>query len=313
MSDEDSEGWNKRRALKRAASVLGVVLLVLIVVPFVIYLFPQLVGADQSYVVLSGSMEPTISPGDVIVVGSVAPAEVQAGDVITFRRTGESRPTTHRVVEVVQRDGGPAFRTQGDANEDPDQELVSASQVVGEVPRIGGYLLVIPLIGRVILFAGTQTGFFALVMLPVVLFVLNEIWNVIDATRESGDDDAIAEEAASSADESDSGAAITFTAAELTFGLAVLAAFFAYALWVAYATFEVWAIGVAGAVGAGLLLVAGLYLFGGATEDAEAMDDLPEEERDRPSTLSEPPVDLQWASLEEANDHPETTGSETDD
>ena len=75
--------------VRRAASTLLTVVLVLAVVPFVVYAVPGVVGASESYVVLSGSMEPTISPGDVIVVEDVDPGDVEEGDVITFRRDGD--------------------------------------------------------------------------------------------------------------------------------------------------------------------------------------------------------------------------------
>ncbi|TKX83266.1 hypothetical protein EXE43_25160, partial [Halorubrum sp. SS5] len=53
---------------RRIANIVGLMILVAIVVPFVVFAVPQVVGADQSYVVLSGSMEPAMSPGDVIIV-----------------------------------------------------------------------------------------------------------------------------------------------------------------------------------------------------------------------------------------------------
>ncbi|WP_169051791.1 signal peptidase I [Halorhabdus amylolytica] len=245
-------------------SVLAVVVLVVVVLPFIVYAFPQLVGGDRSYVVLSGSMSPAIGPGDVIVVGSVQAGDVQVGDVITFRRGGESRPTTHRVVDVVDSDGSVAFRTAGDNNEDPDPDLVEPSQLVGKVVTIGGSLLVIPEIGRVIMFSSTQTGFLLLGVVPIGLFVVNELWNVIDATRSevdppNGDDGQTAP--GSEVDTADD--AITFSVEELRVGVAVLFAFLAYSIWVAYATVETWALGAVGAVAAAFLLGAGLLVFGG--------------------------------------------------
>ena len=54
------------------ANVIGVLLLIAVVLPFVIYTVPQVVGAEHSYVVLSGSMEPTVDTGSVIVIDDVS-------------------------------------------------------------------------------------------------------------------------------------------------------------------------------------------------------------------------------------------------
>ena len=50
----------------RGFALLGAIGLLLAVV-----VFPQLVGASGSYVVLSGSMHPTIHAGDVVVTRNV--------------------------------------------------------------------------------------------------------------------------------------------------------------------------------------------------------------------------------------------------
>lgn len=158
-----------RELIKRTLNVVGLVCLVAVIVPFAVFGVPQVVGADHSYVVLSGSMDPAIQPGDAVIVDAVPPEQIEAGDVITFRRGGEV-PTTHRVVEVVRMEGGLEFVTKGDANEDADTEPVPARAVTGRVA------LTIPLIGHVIVFARSNYGVVALVGIPIVLFVLNEIW-----------------------------------------------------------------------------------------------------------------------------------------
>lgn len=333
--DDGTTPLYRRVPWRRIASIAGVVLLVVIVVPFVVHMAPQLVGGDHSYVVLSGSMEPSISPGDVIIVGSVDPGQIRSGDVITFRRSSESRPTTHRVVEVVERDSGLAFRTQGDNNEDPDPELVPSEQVVGTVLTVEGHLLAIPLVGRVIMFAGTRAGFLLLGLLPIGLLVLSEIWNVVttasvsdveNPTRDGSDTDRatdvdISEEDASDpSTEGETESGIAFSATELRFGLAVLVVFLGYSGWVAYAIVEPWAIGVTGAVGAGVLLTGGLFVFGGGSTTDESDDDLSDGSPNRtedafastPETtddpIPEPPGDLVDRLLEA---DPSTTGDDS--
>ena len=155
-----------RRVAGLAATVLGV----LFVGVFVVQAVPGVVGADASYVVLSGSMEPEISTGDAVIVKSVDPAEIDSGDVITFVRSEGSTPITHRVVEVVETEEGVAFRTKGDANDDPDPALVPAESVTGEV------WIVLPYVGHVVMFANTPGGMALFVGLPVGAFVVSELY-----------------------------------------------------------------------------------------------------------------------------------------
>ncbi|MGE3073750.1 MAG: signal peptidase I [Dehalococcoidia bacterium] len=97
--------------------------------------------------VRSGSMEPTISRGDLIVVKPVAIRDVKEGDIILFSSGGDRIPTVHRVAginEVELRIANPAtgsvdvqtsYRlvTRGDANPEPDLAEVTSDQLVGEV------------------------------------------------------------------------------------------------------------------------------------------------------------------------------------
>jgi len=153
-----------RGTARRALTVLGVVVLVALLVPFLVFAVPQTVGADHGFVILSGSMEPAVSPGDVVIVD--ASASVAAGDVITFD-DGNAIPTTHRVVDVV--DG--QYVTQGDANENADAQPVPPDAVLGRVT------LTIPLIGHVILWVNTPTGYVSLVVLPLVLLLATELYS----------------------------------------------------------------------------------------------------------------------------------------
>lgn len=162
----------------RALRVAVVVALVAAAAVTAVVAVPQVVGADHSYVVVSGSMQPTIAPGDVVVVSSAAPASIEAGDVVAFdRRRGDGKRTTHRVVEVLTRDGRQYFRTKGDANEEPDQSLVPASALIGRVS------FTIPAVGWAFSFASTDAGTLAFVAVPGVLLVLSEVWSLVQAVR----------------------------------------------------------------------------------------------------------------------------------
>ncbi|SDM76554.1 signal peptidase, endoplasmic reticulum-type [Halogranum gelatinilyticum] len=167
----------------------GLVLLAVLVVPFVVFAVPQVVGAEHSFVVVSSSMAPAFHAGSAVVVNDVDPTSVDEGDVITFEAPGENfggegdvDRVTHRVVDVVEEEDGLYFQTKGDANEEVDQQLVPAENLIGRV------FFAIPLIGWVLDFGGSQTGLLALVVVPSALLVVGEVWDLYQAAT-TGEED----------------------------------------------------------------------------------------------------------------------------
>jgi signal peptidase I len=123
--------------------------------------------------VLSGSMEPAIGTGDLILVGPIATEDIRIGDVIAF--IADKGLVCHRVAAV---ESNPLrFRTRGDANEDPDPEPVTASQVEGKV------LFSLPVLGYLAGFARSTAGVILLIVVPLVLIV------GIELIRRWGDED----------------------------------------------------------------------------------------------------------------------------
>jgi len=161
---------------RRIGNAVGLLILIAVVVPFAVTAVPQLTLADHSYVVRSDSMSPAIQAGDVVIVEDVSADAIDVEDVITFRRGDQL--ATHRVVEVVERDGVVQFRTKGDANEEPDTQLVTPEEVVGRVS------ITIPLIGHVVTFAQTQVGILTLVVIPAAALVVSELWTITLAYRQ---------------------------------------------------------------------------------------------------------------------------------
>jgi signal peptidase len=91
--------------------------------------------------VLSGSMEPVLGVGGLVVIKPVDAQRVGIGDIIAFKLPGIDTPICHRVIDVQQTNGSPSFQTKGDANEEPDINLVPAESVTGKevfyLPYVG--------------------------------------------------------------------------------------------------------------------------------------------------------------------------------
>ena len=272
---------------RNALNVLLLALAVVVVVPFVVYAVPGVVGAEHSFVVLSGSMEPTMSPGDVVVVDGVDPADVEEGDVITFATAENQPPTTHRVIDTVETEYGQGFQTKGDANEDPDQSLVRPQQIVGEVE------FVIPYVGHVVNFVNTPVGFASLVIAPLALLAISEFYAIVSKSGDDSDDgngdrsppveasaaaeshgveESIADEVpdypavteaatadATAGSDADGDDGVTLSRAELRLALGVFAVVAPYTAFVAYRIREGWTVTAAAAATLSLLFAAMAY------------------------------------------------------
>ncbi len=98
-------------------------------------------------VIATGSMEPMIMPGDVILVKKIDTASIKVGDVIQFKR--EDILISHRVIAIVEnsQNGTKSYRTKGDNNNSEDNEPVTPERVKGKiiqvVPKVGWPTLLI--------------------------------------------------------------------------------------------------------------------------------------------------------------------------
>jgi signal peptidase len=282
----DDVSESDRDTLRLVGNVLVVFLLIGAVAPFVVYAVPGVVGADHGLVVLSGSMEPRMSPGDAVIVREVPPSEIEEGDIITFQTNSET-PTTHRVMDVQETEDGVAYVTKGDANEERDPGMVPADRVVGEV------IFVIPFLGHVVQFANTQMGFLTLVLTPMLLFVLSELWELTKSIRGDGSaegttagaaDATLAPDAGVTAGTTrtaagtdsatdDDGGTLTLTRSSLQVILVLLAFYVPYSGYVAYTTREAWSIGTATATSIAFLFGIVVYVTSrGGPSDGTAAD-----------------------------------------
>jgi signal peptidase len=117
-------------------------------------------------VVRSGSMEPTIRTGSMVLVRTIPASAIRVGDVVAVERPDRTT-VTHRVVSVSHQGPTASVVLKGDANKDPDPVPVS-------VTSAGRLVATLPVLGRVGGFLSSARGGFALgwvvaaVMLSVV-------------------------------------------------------------------------------------------------------------------------------------------------
>lgn len=122
------------------------------------------IAGFRTFVVLTGSMSPTIPAGSLIV--TKRDTAYNTGDVIAF--TQGNVTITHRIVKITNGN----FVTKGDANNVEDSKAIAPSSILGIT------LFHLPYIGSAILFLRTFQGFLSLVIVPGVLFIAFEFWNI---------------------------------------------------------------------------------------------------------------------------------------
>jgi signal peptidase len=74
-------------------------------------------GWYRPVTVLSGSMAPSFSAGDMVVVTPEPLRDVRVGQIISYRiPVGDHHIQSHRVIKIVRAGANPVVRTKGDAN-----------------------------------------------------------------------------------------------------------------------------------------------------------------------------------------------------
>lgn len=148
--------------IKKVTNIISTVLVVLVVM-LAVFLVGSRVAGFRIFNVISGSMEPEYSVGDLIYVKQVDPTEIKVNDPITFVLNENLVVATHRVVEIDAEKQH--FYTKGDANEDVDASPVHFKNVIG-VP-----VFAIPYLGYVSDFVQNPPGMYIAIAVGVLLLI----------------------------------------------------------------------------------------------------------------------------------------------
>ena len=131
----------------------------------------------NAYVVLSGSMLPTIKVRDVVVTKKIPEERLQVNDIITFISPDErfgGISVTHRIIEKIydESEGIYKYRTQGDNNNIADSKLVPNANILGKV------ILKIPKLGYIQEVLSSKGGLIILVLIPSLAILSYDIMKI---------------------------------------------------------------------------------------------------------------------------------------
>ena len=118
------------------------ILLYIILIPIILFNFTLIIKSFinpdetpdffgyKSFVIVSGSMNPTIKKGDAILVRNTPEEEIEVNDIISFNQ-GDTN-VTHRIVGITEENGMRKYTTKGDNNNTEDKEKITYQQIEGK-------------------------------------------------------------------------------------------------------------------------------------------------------------------------------------
>lgn len=162
------------KVFSKICNILSTLMILVFAVVAGVLVIPMLFGA-KNMAVLSGSMEPGIPVGSIVFVREADPAELRAGDVITYKIAGGTM-VTHRVVEIDT--DAQTLITKGDANEVADNSPVAFENVVGKE------WFHVPYLGYLSIYIKTPVGIIALCGVLIVLILLNFLPGIFEGGEE---------------------------------------------------------------------------------------------------------------------------------
>lgn len=174
------------KAMKRAGTIVISVILWAIILLAVLYAFTTMATKDDQnvasilgytpLVVETDSMKPTFESGDLIFIKKCDTSKLNEGDIITFHTIIDNQYAlnTHRIQKIDEANGVRSYTTIGDNNNGvADQHVISDGDIVGKyIGHVSG-------LGKVMNFLSSSMGFLIVIVLPMLLFFIYQVYNLI--------------------------------------------------------------------------------------------------------------------------------------
>lgn len=189
-----------KKTLKKIFAIAGRVIQIAIIVLavfMVVFTVMSLTVLDEAernffgfkaYAVLSGSMSETdFDAGDIVVVRTIDPSKLKAGDIVSYISVDEENDgeiITHKIRTLVTDiDGNPGFITYGTTTDTDDETIVTYDMIVGK------YVFKIPNVGSFLEFLREPAGYMIFIFLPLAVIIVMQAINSLKIYRtiQSGD------------------------------------------------------------------------------------------------------------------------------
>lgn len=162
-----------KKIIKWAISIL---LLFVIIVNFTLIIkseinkdeIPDFLGYTP-FIIVSGSMEPTIKTNEVIVTQKINKSDIKVGDVLSYKSSKDDIVITHRLIEIKIENGEEVYVMKGDNNLSVDDEKITYSQIQGK------YINTIPFIGILVSYIKTPIGMAMVIGVVILIYIIFDI------------------------------------------------------------------------------------------------------------------------------------------
>lgn len=141
------------------------------------------IAGYRVYTIATGSMEPVLEVGDVIVIKEADYEELKVKDIITYesRAAGtEGMIITHRIIDMD--DETKQLETKGDANEAVDP-VIKDDQVLGK------FVYKFTLISMLTKLVRNKIGFYFLIFVPLVVVIFLEIADIVTSPKDEDEEE----------------------------------------------------------------------------------------------------------------------------
>ena len=173
------------KVVKKGITILISIVLWAVILLAALFSFTTLATRDNTnisslagytpMIVQSDSMAPTFYAGDLIFIKKCDTSALNEGDIITFHTiiNNEYALNTHRIESITEENGIRSYVTKGDNNDIADVHVISDGDIVGK------YLGKLSRFGKVMEFLSSSVGFLVVIVLPLLLFFIYQIYNLI--------------------------------------------------------------------------------------------------------------------------------------
>ena len=124
---------------------------------YIVLIIAVLIIAQHLNVVVSGSMEPVMYRGDIVVLEQADLLgfhefnvdDIKVGDIVVYNAAWHEGPVIHRVIDIKEVNGATMYKIKGDNNNAADPYWVNPGQIKSRVVTYNGQPIIIPKIGYI--------------------------------------------------------------------------------------------------------------------------------------------------------------------
>lgn len=136
--DEITKKLNKKNTRNKIFKIIFYPIIILILICNIVLIMQKMMNPTEipnllgykSFIIVSGSMEPNLNIGDMVIIRETKQEKLQKDDIITFSENGNA--ITHRIVDIINEEGKIRYQTKGDNNNAVDADLVKYENVEGK-------------------------------------------------------------------------------------------------------------------------------------------------------------------------------------